>query len=87
VAQLIQREHDISKWSEQDRQDFFTRRGKRYKAQQGVVNVLSGAPYGYQYMRKADTSAASWPTPPIVPIEFFLFLSKSRACSMSVQWR
>src|SRR6266404_7648297 len=29
-----------------------SRRGKRYKAQQGVVNVLSGAPYGYQYMRK-----------------------------------
>jgi len=27
-------------------------------AQQGVVNVLSGAPYGYQYMRKTDTSAA-----------------------------
>jgi site-specific DNA recombinase len=35
-----------------------SRRGKRYKAQQGVVNVLSGAPYGYQYMRKTDTSAA-----------------------------
>ena len=35
-----------------------SRRGKRYRAQQGVVNVLSGAPYGYQYMRKTDTSAA-----------------------------
>src|SRR6266478_549996 len=35
-----------------------SRRGKRYKAQQGVVNVLSGAPYGYQYVRKTDTSAA-----------------------------
>ena len=35
-----------------------SRRGKRYKAQQGVVNVLSGAPYGYQYRRKTDTSAA-----------------------------
>ncbi|CAN5483047.1 recombinase family protein [soil metagenome] len=34
------------------------RRGKRHKAQQGVVNVLSGAPYGYRYMRKSDTSAA-----------------------------
>ena len=27
-------------------------------AQQGGVNVLSGAPYGYRYVRKSDTSAA-----------------------------
>ena len=35
-----------------------SRRGKRHKAQQGVVSVLSGAPYGYQYVRKSDTCAA-----------------------------
>src|SRR6266700_1160356 len=35
-----------------------TRRGKRHKAQQGSVNVLSGAPYGYRYVRKSDISAA-----------------------------
>ena len=35
-----------------------SRRGKRHKAQQGVVNVLSGAPYGYRYVRKTETSAA-----------------------------
>jgi len=35
-----------------------SRRGKRHKAQQGVVNILSGAPYGYRYVRKTDTSAA-----------------------------
>jgi site-specific DNA recombinase len=35
-----------------------SRRGKRHKAQEGLVNVLSGAPYGYRYVRKADTSAA-----------------------------
>jgi len=34
------------------------RRGKRHMAQQGGVNVLSGAPYGYRYVRKTDTSAA-----------------------------
>jgi len=34
------------------------RRGKRHMAQQGGVNVLSGAPYGYRYIRKSDTSAA-----------------------------
>ncbi len=34
------------------------RRGKRHRAQQGMGNVLSGAPYGYRYVRKTDTSAA-----------------------------
>jgi site-specific DNA recombinase len=34
------------------------RRGKRHMAQRGGVNVLSGAPYGYRYVRKSDTSAA-----------------------------
>jgi site-specific DNA recombinase len=35
-----------------------SRRGKRYRAQQGSINVLSGAPYGYRYVRKSDTAAA-----------------------------
>jgi hypothetical protein len=35
-----------------------SRRGKRHRAQQGSINVLSGAPYGYRYVRKTDTSAA-----------------------------
>ena len=34
------------------------RRGKKPMAQQGGVNVLSGAPYGYRYVKKSDTSAA-----------------------------
>src|SRR6266700_2855923 len=34
------------------------RRGKKHMAQQGGVNVLSGAPYGYRYVRKSDISAA-----------------------------
>jgi site-specific DNA recombinase len=34
------------------------RRGKKHRAQQGGVNVLSGAPYGYRYVKKTDTSAA-----------------------------
>jgi len=34
------------------------RRGKKHMAQQGGVNVLWGAPYGYRYVRKSDTSAA-----------------------------
>src|ERR1700686_5261471 len=34
------------------------RRGKNHLAQQGGGNVLSGAPYGYRYVRKSETSAA-----------------------------
>ena len=34
------------------------RRGKRHRAHQGAVNVLAGAPYGYRYVRKTETSAA-----------------------------
>ena len=35
-----------------------TRRGKRHRARQGSVNVLSGAPYGYRYIKKMDSQAA-----------------------------
>ena len=35
-----------------------TRRGKRHKAQRGLVNVLSRAPYGYRYIKKSDSAEA-----------------------------
>ena len=36
-----------------------TRRGKRYRAKAGVINVLSSsAPYGYRYVRKTQTAQA-----------------------------
>jgi site-specific DNA recombinase len=35
-----------------------TRRGKRFRAKSGLINVLSGAPYGYQYVKKTETSSA-----------------------------
>jgi site-specific DNA recombinase len=35
-----------------------SRRGKRHRARQGQVSVLSGAPYGYRYVRKSDETAA-----------------------------
>lgn len=35
-----------------------TRRGKRYRAQGGLVNVLCGAPYGYRYVKKLENSTA-----------------------------
>jgi site-specific DNA recombinase len=37
-----------------------SRRGKRHRAQTGEVSVLSGAPYGYRYIRKADDALASY---------------------------
>src|ERR1700751_4857902 len=38
-----------------------SRRGKRHRAQQGQVNVLSGAPFGYRYVREPSTSHATSP--------------------------
>jgi hypothetical protein len=35
-----------------------SRRGKRHRAQQGSINVLGAAPYGYRYVKKIDGSAA-----------------------------
>ena len=35
-----------------------SRRGKRHRARQGQVSVLSGAPYGYRYVRKTEETAA-----------------------------
>src|ERR1022692_2369064 len=35
-----------------------SRRGKRYKAHRGCVNVLSAAPYGYQYVKKTGLADA-----------------------------
>jgi len=36
------------------------RRGKAYRARAGSVNVLSGAPFGYRYLRKTPQSAARY---------------------------
>ena len=35
-----------------------SRRGKRHRAKAGCVNVLSGAPYGYRYVRKTGAADA-----------------------------
>jgi site-specific DNA recombinase len=37
-----------------------SRRGKRHRARCGEVSVLSGAPYGYRYMRKSDEAPACY---------------------------
>src|SRR3989441_5616019 len=37
-----------------------SRRGKRHRARAGEISVLSGAPYGYRYIRKSDDPLASY---------------------------
>src|SRR6202008_4225456 len=37
-----------------------SRRGKRHRAQSGEVSVMSGAPYGYRYIRKTDEALAAY---------------------------
>lgn len=37
-----------------------SRRGKRHRAKQGCVNVLSGAPYGYRYIRRTEGTDAHY---------------------------
>src|SRR6266849_299443 len=37
-----------------------SRRGKRHRARAGEISVLSGAPYGYRYLRKSDDAPASY---------------------------
>jgi site-specific DNA recombinase len=36
-----------------------SRRGKRHRARAGEISVLSGAPYGYRYIRKSDEAQAA----------------------------
>ena len=37
-----------------------SRRGKRHRARAGEISVMSGAPYGYRYLRKRDDVRASY---------------------------
>jgi site-specific DNA recombinase len=37
-----------------------SRRGKRYRAHAGEVSVMSGAPYGYRYIRKTHEAPAAY---------------------------
>ena len=37
-----------------------SRRGKRHRAHTGEVSVMSGAPYGYRYIRKTEEALAAY---------------------------
>jgi site-specific DNA recombinase len=64
-------------------------------SQEGSVNVLSGAPYGYWYVRKTDTSAAFYEVLPaeaqVVRMVFAIYTQQGSAstpslvCSMNEQ--
>src|ERR1700757_359031 len=74
-----------------------SRRGKRHRALQGQVSVLSGAPFGYRYKRKTDHSAAYMRSTRDRPVSCAGSMSftrqkaiasaPSRACSMSARFR
>jgi site-specific DNA recombinase len=54
-----------------------SRRGKRHGAQTGVVSVLSGAPYGYRYIRKDEGGGTA---------RFEIVLDEARVVHQVLQW-
>jgi site-specific DNA recombinase len=54
-----------------------SRRGKRHGAQTGVVSVLSGAPYGYRYVKKEEGGGAA---------RFEIMLDEARVVRQVFQW-
>ena len=67
-----------------------TRRGKRYRAQAGVVSVLSGAPYGYRYIRKTEGSEAYYqviePEAEVVRKVFQLYSGEGLSINAIARW-
>jgi site-specific DNA recombinase len=66
------------------------RRGKRHRAKEGVVNVLSAAPYGYRYVSKTDTAQAYYEVvesqAQIVRQVFHLYTVEGRSIRAIVGW-
>lgn len=54
-----------------------SRRGKRHAAHQGSVNVLSGAPYGYRYIPKAEGGGVA---------RYEIVLDEARVVRQVFQW-
>src|SRR5438067_1353227 len=54
-----------------------SRRGKRHGAQTGVVSVLSGAPFGYRYIKKEEGGGAA---------RFEIMLDEARVVRQVFQW-
>ena len=67
-----------------------TRRGKNQRASSGSVNVLSGAPFGYRYVRKGDHAAARYEVVPheaaIVAALFRRYADEGIAIAELARW-
>lgn len=67
-----------------------SRRGKRHRAKAGSVNVLSGAPYGYRYIRKTETTEAYYhvlePEAPVVGTVFRLYTQEGLSINAIARW-
>src|SRR6266536_3620509 len=67
-----------------------TRRGKRHRAQSGLVNVLCGAPYGYRYVKKSETSTAFYEVieeqASVVRQVYRLYTEEGRSIGALVRW-
>ncbi len=67
-----------------------TRRGKAHRARQGTVNVLSGAPFGYRYVRKNEHADARYEVVPheaaIVAEMFRRYVEDGAAIADLARW-
>jgi site-specific DNA recombinase len=67
-----------------------TRRGKKHRAKAGSVNVLSGAPYGYRYVKKTDGCPAYYevlePEAEIVRKVFGLYTEHGLSIAAIARW-
>jgi site-specific DNA recombinase len=67
-----------------------TRRGKKHRARAGSINVLSGAPYGYRYVKKTDSTSASYEIiameAEIVRTVFRLYLEEALSINAIARW-
>lgn len=67
-----------------------TRRGKRHRAKMGSINVLSGAPYGYRYIKKTEYASAYYEIiekeAKIVKKVYNLYIEDSLSIGAIVRW-
>jgi site-specific DNA recombinase len=67
-----------------------TRRGKLYRARSGSTAVLSGAPYGYRYVRKDETADARYeivePEATVVRQLFARYIEEQESIAGLVRW-
>ena len=67
-----------------------TRRGKKHRAKMGSINVLSGAPYGYLYVKKTEYASAYYKIieeeAEIVKQVYNLYIEDSLSIGAIVRW-